>query len=133
MNLFNRNRSLSNFLLWLLGGLIIGAFFYELLSWLTDSVQVTILLVAIVVIWYRVDFSKRTTDGYVLLLTWAPVALGLFCSALWKITGGEVWARLGIACIWVRAVYRFYPLPEKPGTQELSLSFSKGSRPEAGS
>ena len=105
----------KNFLLWLLGELIIGVFFYELLNWLPDSAQVIILLVAIVIIWYRIDFPKRTTDTYATLLFWLPIALGLFCGALWGIIGGEVWVRLGIACIFVRAVYRVYPLPEKLG------------------
>jgi uncharacterized membrane protein YfcA len=118
MDLSNRNRSASkNFLLWLLGGLIVGAFLYWLLNHLTDRVQVIILVVAIVVIWYRIDFPKRTTDSYVTLIFWLPLALGLFCGVLWKITGGDVWVRLGVACICVRAVYRVYPLPEKHGIE----------------
>jgi hypothetical protein len=118
MDLSNRNRSAcKNFLLWLLGGLIVGAFLYELLNHLTDRVQVIILVVAIVVIWYRTDFPKRTTDSYVALIFWLPLALGLFCGVLWKVTGGDVWVRLGIACICVRAVYRVYPLPEKRGIE----------------
>lgn len=118
MDLSDRNRSASkNFLLWLLGGLIVGAFLCELLNRLTDRAQVIILVVAIVVIWYRIDFPKRTTDSYVTLLFWLPLALGLFCGVLWKITGGDVWVRLGIACICVRAIYRVYPLPEKRGIE----------------
>ena len=115
MDLSHGNRSATkNFLLWLLGGLIVGAFLYELLNRLTDRAQVIILVLAIVIIWYRIDFPKKiTTDCYVTLLFWLPLALGLFCGVLWKITGGEVWVRLGIACICVRAVYRIYPLPEK--------------------
>jgi hypothetical protein len=104
-------------LLWLLGELIVGVFFYELLNRLTDRAQVIILLVAIVVIWYRIDFPKRTTDSYATLLFWLPVALGLFCGVLWKITGEDVWVRLGIACICVRAVYRIYPLPAERGIE----------------
>jgi hypothetical protein len=44
-------------------------------------------------------------------------ALGLFCGVFWKITGGEVWVRIGIATICVRAVYRLYPLPEERGIE----------------
>ncbi len=118
MELFNHNRSAAkNLLLWLLGELIVGVFFYEVLNRLTDRAQVIILLVAVVVIWYRIDFPKRTADSYAELIFWLPVALGLFCSALWKITGGDVWVRLGVACICVRAVYRLYPLPEERGIE----------------
>jgi len=114
MDLPNHNRSASkNLLLWLLGELILGVFFYETLNLLTDRAQVIILVVAIVIIWYRIDFPKRTTYRYTTLLFWLPIALGLFCGVFWKITGGEVWVRIGIACICVRAVYRLYPLPEE--------------------
>ena len=114
MDLSNHNRSASkNLLLWLLGELILGVFFYETLNRLTDRAQVIILVVAIVVIWYRIDFPKRTADSYRTLLFWLPVALGIFCGVLWRITDEEVWVRIGIACICVRAVYRLYPLPEE--------------------
>jgi len=116
--LFNYNRSaFQNFLFWLLSEAIVGVFFYALINHLPDFAQVIILLLAIVVIWYRVDFPKRTTKIYATLLFWLPVALGLFCGVMWKITGEDVWARLGIVCICVRAVYRVYPLPEKHGIE----------------
>lgn len=114
IGLSKHNRSASkNLLLWLLGEVIIGVFFYELLSHLPDFAQVIILLLAIVVIWYRVDFPKRTTKIYATLFFWLPIALGLFCGVVWKITDEDVWVRLGIVCICVRAVYRVCPLPEK--------------------
>ena len=94
----------KNFLLWLLVEAIIGVLFYELLNHLSVAAQVIILLVAIVVIWYRVDFPKRTTQIYATLLFWLPVALGLFCGVMWKISREDVWVRLGIAYICVRAV-----------------------------
>jgi hypothetical protein len=114
MDLSNHNRSAyKNLLLWLLGELILGVFFYETLNRLTDRAQVIILVVAIGVIWYRIDFPKRTADSYTTLLFWLPIALGIFCGVLWRITAEEVWVRLGIACICVRAVYTLYPLPEE--------------------
>jgi hypothetical protein len=114
IGLSNYNRSaFKNLLFWLLGEVIVGVFFYVLLTHLPDFAQVIILLVAIVVIWYDADFPKRTTKSYATLLFWLPVALGLFCGVMWKITGEDVWPRLGIVCICVRAVYRAYPLPEK--------------------
>ena len=85
-----------------------GVLFDELLNHLPDSVQGIILLAAVVVIWYRVDFPKRTTKIYATLLFWVPVALGLFCAIMWKVTGGDVWVRIGIACICVSAVYRVF-------------------------
>jgi hypothetical protein len=103
----NHDRSAyKSLLLWLFGESIIGVFFFGLLNHLPDFAQVMILLVAIVVIWYHVDFPKRTTGIYVALLFWLPIALGLVCVAMWKITAEDVWVRLGIACICVRAVYR---------------------------
>lgn len=101
------NRSASkNFLLLLFVEAIIGVLFYELLNHLPVAAQVIILLVAIVAIWYRVDFPKRTTQIHATLLFWLPVALGLFCGVMWKINGEDVWVRLGISCICARAAYR---------------------------
>ena len=111
MDLPKHDRSASKtFLVWLVGEVIIGILFYKLLNHLPASAQVIILLVAIVVSWHRVDFPKRTTEIYATLLFWFPIALGLFCSAMWKIRGEDVWVRLGIGCICVSAVYRVYPL-----------------------
>ncbi len=118
IELSNQNRAASkNFLLWLLGEAIIGVLFYELLTHLPVAAQVIILLVAIVVIWYRVDFPKRTTKIHATVLFWLPIALGLLCGVMWKITGEDVWVRLGIVCICVRGVYRIYPLPEERGIE----------------
>ena len=79
-----------------------GIFFYALLTHLPEFAQVILLLVAIVVI-YGVD-PKRATKRYPALLFWGfPIALGLFCGAMWKMTGEDVWVRLGIACICMRA------------------------------
>jgi hypothetical protein len=116
--LSNQDRfAYKKLLLCLLGGLIIGVFFDMLLNRLTDRTQVIILVVAIVIIWYRIDFPKKTTNRAVTLLFWLPLALGLFCGVMWKVTGEEVWVRIGIACICARAVYRLYPLSEKLGIE----------------
>ena len=114
IDLSNQNQFVyKNLLLWLLGGVIVGLFFDELLHRLSDRVQVVILVVAIVVIWYRVDFPKKTTNSGATLLFWLPLALSLFCGVMWKISGDDLWVRMGIACICVRAVYRVYPMREK--------------------
>src|SRR5580698_730706 len=113
IDLSNENQfAYRNLLLWLLGGVIVGVFFDELLNRLTDRTQVMILVVAIVVIWYSIDFPKKTTNSGVTLLFWLPLALGLFCGVMWKISGEDIWVRIGIACICVRAIYRVCPLPE---------------------
>ncbi len=111
MGLYKHDRSeTKTLLLWLLGGAIMGVLFDQLLNHLPDSVQGIILLAAVVIIFYPVDLPKRTTKICPTLLFWVPVALGLFCVVMWKVTGGYVWVRIGIACICVSAVYRVYPL-----------------------
>jgi len=108
IDLSNQNRfAYKNLLLWLLGGVIVGFFFDELLHRLSDRTQVIILVVAVVVIWYRIDFPKKTTNSGATLLFWLPLALGLFCGVMWKISGEDLWVRMGIACICVRAVTEF--------------------------
>lgn len=102
-----------NFLLWLIGEAIVGALFYALVAHLPDFAQVILLVVAIVVIWRDPVFPKRTTKNSATLLFWLPIVLGLFCGVVWKITGQGVWANVGLACIYARAVYRIYPLPEE--------------------
>jgi len=96
----------KNLMLWLLVEAIVGVFFYALFTRVPDIAIGIILLVAIVVIWYDRDFPKRTRKSYATLLFWLPIILGLICGAVWKITGEDVWVRLGAACICVRAVYR---------------------------
>lgn len=105
--------ALKNFLLWLAGEAIAGALFYGLVAHLPDFARVILLLVAVVIIWRDPVFPKRTTKTYATLLFWLPIALGLFCGVVWKITSEEVWSNVGIACICARAVYRIYPLPEE--------------------
>ena len=61
IGLSNYNRSaFKNSLLWLLGEAIVGVFFYALLNHLPDFAQVIILLLAIVVIWYRVELPEES-------------------------------------------------------------------------
>lgn len=103
----------KNFLLWLVGEAIAGALFYALVAHLPDFARVILLLVAVVIIWRDPVFPKKTTNSYATLLFWLPIALGLFCGAVWKITGQAVWINVGLACISARAVYRIYPLPEE--------------------
>ena len=90
----------------LLGAAIVGVFFYALFPYMPDFALAIILLVAVVVIWYDRDFPKRTSPRYAMAIFWFPIVLGLFCGVVWKLTGEEVWERIGFACICVRAVYR---------------------------
>lgn len=102
-----------NYLLWLAGEAIVAALFYALVAHIPDFARVILLLAAVVIIWRDPVFPKRTTKSYVTLLFWLPIALVLFCGLVWKITGEEIWGNVGIACIFARAAYRIYPLPEK--------------------
>jgi len=90
----------------LLGASIVGVFFYVLSRYMPDFAQAIILLVAVVVIWWDRDFPRRASPSYATALFWFPIVLGLFCGIAWKITGGEVWVRIGLAFICVRAAYR---------------------------
>jgi len=102
----------KNFLLWLLGGVIVGFFLDELLHRLSDRTQGVILVVAVVGIWYCTDFPTKTTNSGATLLFWLPLALGIFYGVMWKISGEDLWVRMGIACMCVRALYRLYPMPK---------------------
>lgn len=110
--------ALKNFLLRLVAGAVVAALFYALVAHLPDFARVILLLVAIVVIWRDPVFPKRTAKSYANLLFWLPIALGLFCGVVWKITGQEVWINVGLACISARAAYRIYPLPEEAKSRE---------------
>jgi hypothetical protein len=93
-------------LLWIFADAVVGAFFYIFSTYMPDFVIGLALLVAVFIIWYDRDFPKRTSTSYVTLLFWLPIILGLFCGFLWKMTGQDVWLRIGVACICVRAVNR---------------------------
>jgi hypothetical protein len=102
-------------LLWIFGEGIVGVFFYAFVTYMPDFAKGIILLAALVVIWYDRDFPKRIGKSYATLLFWLPIILGLSCSVVWKITGEDVWGRLGIACICVRAAYRVMDRAVDPG------------------
>src|SRR5208282_4402950 len=99
----------------LLGEAIVGVFFYALFPYMPDFALVIILLVAVVFIWHDRGLPKRTSPTYATTLFWLPIILGLFCGVVWKITGGDVWGRIGFACICVRAVYRVIDRAGGPG------------------
>jgi hypothetical protein len=106
LGLSDRWSAYKNLMLRLFGGAVVGVFFYALFPHMPDFALTIILLVAVVVIWYDRDFPKRTKKSYATALFWLPLILSLFCAVIWKMTGEDVWARLGFACICVRAVYR---------------------------
>ena len=107
MELSSHNRSAhKNLLLSLLRGAAVGALFYALFPYIPDFAQLIILLVAVVAIWWDPDFPKGTSPSYATALFWFPIVPGLLCGVVWKITGEEIWARTGYACICVRALSR---------------------------
>jgi hypothetical protein len=74
--LSNYSRSTyKNLPLWVFGEAIAAVLFYALITHLPEFAQVIIFLVAIVVIWYEVDFPKRTIKAAPQLLFWLPIAL----------------------------------------------------------
>jgi FtsH-binding integral membrane protein len=93
-------------LLWVFANAIIGMLFYMFSAHMSDFAIGLVLLMAVFVIWYDRDFPKRTSPRHVTLLFWLPVILGLFCCIAWKITGADIWVRLGITLICVRAANR---------------------------
>jgi hypothetical protein len=91
----------KNLLLCLFGETFVGVFSYAVVTYAPDFAKTIILLIAVAVIWYDRPFPKT-------VLFWLPLALGLFCAVVWKITGEEVWGRLAFVCIWLRAAYRVF-------------------------
>jgi hypothetical protein len=96
----------KNSLLWLLGEVTAGAFFYALVTYMPDFAKAIIVAVAVVVIWCDGRYLERARKYYATPLFWLPIILGFFCGVVWRITGEDFWERLGIACICVRAAYR---------------------------
>ena len=53
-------------------------------------------------------YSKKPRKRYRTPQETVCLVLGLCCGVVWKITGAEVWGRLGIACIFVGGGYRAF-------------------------
>jgi hypothetical protein len=106
-NLSNNSRLMyKNLLLWLLGEVTAGAFFYAFVTYMPDFAKAIIVGAAVVVIWCDGRYLERATKYYATPLFGLPIILGLFFGVVWRITGEDFWGRLGIACICVRAAYR---------------------------
>jgi hypothetical protein len=81
---------------------------YAFLTYMPAFARAVALGVALVGIWCLFFWaqSQRPRKGYGTPLQHFSFILGVCCGVVWKITGEEVWARLGIACILVSAAYR---------------------------
>lgn len=81
---------------------------YAFFTYMPDFVKLVVLLVGLVVTWYLFLWakSKKPRKNYATPPLRLSFILGLCCGVVWKITGVDVWGRLGIACIFVCAVYR---------------------------
>ena len=81
---------------------------YAFFTYMPDFVKVVVVLVGLVVTWYLFLWanSKRPRKSYATPPLRLSFILGLCCGVVWKITGADVWGRLGIACIVVSGVYR---------------------------
>ena len=106
-DLSNNSRFLyKNLLLWLLGEVAAGVFFYSFVTYMPDFVNAIIVAIAAVAIWWDGRYLERARKYYATPFFYLPMILGLFCGVVWRITGEDFWERLGIACICVRAAYR---------------------------
>jgi hypothetical protein len=81
---------------------------YAFLTYMPGFVKLVVLLAGLVVTWYLFlwAMSKRPRKSYETPPMRLSFILGLCCGVVWKITGADVWERLGIACIVVSGVYR---------------------------
>ena len=94
---------------------------YAFLTYMPAFAKAVVLGVALVSIgclffWAQ---SQRPRKRYGTPPQHLSFILGVCCGVVWKITGADVWARLGIACILVsgayRAAYRVTDLVKTPG------------------
>jgi hypothetical protein len=83
---------------------------YVFVTYMPAPATVGVLLVGLVVIWYLSfgAYSKRPKKKYRTPQETLCLVLGLCCGVVWKITGAEVWGRLGVACIFVGGGYRAF-------------------------
>jgi hypothetical protein len=85
---------------------------YAFVTYLADSAKVLVLLVGLLATWYLFlwAISQRPRKRYSMPQGTFCFVLGVCCGVVWKITGTDVWERLGIACIFVsggyKAIYR---------------------------
>jgi hypothetical protein len=61
---------------------------------------------AVVLYLFLWAISKRSGESHSTPPQRLSFILGLGCGVVWKITGADVWGRLGIACIFASAGYR---------------------------
>jgi hypothetical protein len=83
---------------------------YMFVTYMPAPATVGVLLVALAIIWYLFwgTYSKRPRKRYRTPQETVCLVLGLSCGVVWKITDAEVWARLGIACVFVGGGYRAF-------------------------
>jgi hypothetical protein len=72
------------------------------------SAKVLVLLIGLLVTWYLFSWaiSQKPRKRYSIPQGTFSFVLGLGCGVVWKITGADVWERLGIACILVSGGYK---------------------------
>lgn len=92
-------------LLWIFAEAIVGVLFYELFTYMSDFAKIITYVSAIAIIWYDYDYLGRTGKRYAAPLFVTPIVLALACGVAWKITGDDIWGRLCMACVCVRAAY----------------------------
>jgi hypothetical protein len=81
---------------------------YAFLTYMPDVAKAVVLGTGLLVV-FSLHFwalSKRPWKNYGTPPQSLSFVLGLCCGVVWKITGADVWFRLGGACILVSAGYR---------------------------
>jgi hypothetical protein len=81
---------------------------YAFLTYMPALAKAVVLGIGLVGIWCLFFWAQaqRPRKRYGTPLQHFSFILGVCCGVVWKITGADVWARLGIACILVSAAYR---------------------------
>jgi hypothetical protein len=81
---------------------------YAFLTYMPAFARAVVLGVALVGIWCLFFWaqSQRPRKMYGTPPQHLSFILGVCCGVVWKITGADVWARVGIACILVSGAYR---------------------------
>lgn len=84
--------------------------FYAFATYMPAPAELGVLLVGLVVVLYLFlwAYSQRPRKRFRTPQETVCLVLGLCSGVVWKITGAQVWGRLGIACIFVGGGYRAF-------------------------
>jgi hypothetical protein len=80
---------------------------YAFVTYTPPLAKAVVLGISLAVVWYLFSWaiSQRPRKSHSTAPQRLSSSLGLCCAVVWKITGADVWGRLGIACILVSVGY----------------------------